>query len=112
MYQHTNGVQVRKEDAVIQSKNGTQRHIQTTKRWYFLVYLKDVTDSWCAMKTLKESSPIEFAGYSASLGIRDEPYLAWWVPYMLGKREKVIAGVKYRTKNNNNQCDICVPRYV
>ena len=92
------GSQLSKADGCIQSKNGTQRKWQTTKGWDFLIQWKDGMESWCDLKELKESFPIEIAEYVTATGIQDEPAFAWWILFTLQKKDRGIAAVKARTK--------------
>lgn len=108
----SDGRAVRREDAFIISKNGNRTRRHTTKGWYFQVQWKDGTDSWVALRDLKESNPIEVAEYAQSAGIADEPAFAWWVPYTLKKRDSIIAKVSARTKKKTHKYGIEVPRDV
>ena len=63
----------------------------TTKGWYFLVQWCDGQESWVPLKELKESNPVELAEYAHSRGLQNEPAMAWWVPYALKKKNRIIA---------------------
>ena len=43
---------------------------------------------------MKESYPVQVAKYCVHYQISDEPAFAWWVPYVLKKRNRIIAKVK------------------
>ena len=68
----------------------------TTKGWFLRVRWKDGSDSWAKLKDIKDSTPVELAEYAVTNGIAHEPAFAWWVPYTLKKRDRVIAGVDAR----------------
>ena len=74
--------------------------------------MKDVREEWFPLKYLKESNPIDVAGYSMSRGIYDEPVFKWWVPYTLIKRDTIIATVKARVRVATHKYDIEVPRSI
>ena len=87
------GNAVSKQNAYITTKRGVRRLRQTTIGWKFLCSWKDGTSSWVSLKILKESNPVEVAEYVTALNIADEPAFAWWVPYTLKKRDRIIAAV-------------------
>ena len=45
-------------------------------------------------KNVKESYPVQVAGYSHHRKLSDEPAFAQWVPHVLKKRDSIIARVK------------------
>lgn len=108
----SDGRAVRKEDAFTVSRNGSKSRRQTTRGWYLQVQWKDGTDSWVSLRELKESHPIQVAEYADKAEIADEPAFAWWVPYVLKKRDKIIAKVVSRQKKKTHKYGIEVPRNV
>ena len=68
--------------------------------------------SWVPMTDVKRSYPIELAEYAMVNGIEDEPAFAWWVPFTLNKRDKIISAVKQRVKKCTHKYGIEVPRRV
>ena len=73
--------------------NGRQYPRKTTAGWKLCVGWKDGSTSWERLADLKESFPIEVAEYAVAQGINSEPAFAWWVPYVLRKRDRIIAAV-------------------
>ena len=52
---------------------------------------------WLAqLADLKESNPIELAEYAIANGLEKEPAFAWWIPFTLKKRERIVAAVNSR----------------
>ena len=45
---------------------------------------------------MKEAYPVLVAEYVTAQEIIEEPAFAWWCPYVLRKRDRIIAGVKAR----------------
>ena len=45
---------------------------------------------------MKEAYPVLVAEYATTQEIMEEPMFAWWFPYVLGKRDSIIVGVKAR----------------
>jgi Reverse transcriptase (RNA-dependent DNA polymerase) len=82
------------QDAMITTKSGTQRRKQTTRGWSLLVEWRDGSSNWIPLKDLKESYPIQVAEYAVANRIAEEPAFAWWVPYVLRKRNRIISKVK------------------
>lgn len=54
---------------------------------------KDGTTSWERLADVKESNPVELAEYAMAHGIDGEHAFAWWVPYTLQRRNRIIAAV-------------------
>jgi hypothetical protein len=49
---------------------------------------------WLPLKDLKESYPVQVVEYAVANKIAGQPAFAWWVPYVLRKRERIIQKVK------------------
>jgi hypothetical protein len=96
-------------DAFIQ--RGSNRHVRkTTKGWKLCVEWKDGTTSWERLADLKESNPVELADYAVAQGIDNEPAFAWWVPYTLKRRNRIIASVNNRYHKRTHKFGIEVPK--
>jgi hypothetical protein len=52
------------------------------------------------------------AEYAVSRGICHEPTFAWWVPYVLKKRDRIIAKVKTRYLKGTHKFGIEVPKTI
>ena len=84
---------IEKKDKYFVSKRGRQSMRKTTVGWEFNKKWIDLTTTWVSLKDLKESNPIKVAEYVTARDIQDEPAFAWWVPYTLRKRDRIIASV-------------------
>jgi hypothetical protein len=82
------------QDAMFTTPNGTQRRRHTTKGWSLLVEWRDGSSNWIPLKDLKNSHLLEVAEFAVASRIAEEPAFAWWVPYTLKKRNRIIAKVK------------------
>ena len=82
------------EESIISSPNGVPRRRQTTKGWKVYVTWKDGSGNWVALKDVKDSYPVELAEYAIQAGIDKEPPFAWWVPYVMKKRNQIISKIK------------------
>ena len=58
---------------------------------------KDGNSIWERLADLKESNPIEVAEYAVALDIFHQPAFAWWVPFTLKKRQRILCAVKSRS---------------
>ncbi len=58
----------------------------------------DGSTSWEPLCNLKESNPVELAEYAIAHHIANEPAFAWWVPYAVKKRDRIIAHLTTRYK--------------
>ena len=65
-----------------------------------------------SLKDLKESNPIEVADYVTAPNIQDEPAFAWWVPFTLQKRDRIITAVKYCDRKATHKYGIEIPTSV
>ena len=90
---------------------GSNRRMkQTTKGWRLCIEWKDGTTSWERLTDLKESNPIEAAEYVVAHGIDSEAAFAWWVPYTLKRRNRIIAAVNKRYHKRTHKFGIEVPK--
>jgi hypothetical protein len=94
------------------SSNGPKIPKKTTRGWEFLVHWKDGSSDWIKLKDLKVSNPIELAEYAKAHNIHDEPAFAWWVPYTLHKRDRIIQKVKSKYWRTTHMFGIRVPKNV
>ena len=93
----------------VMTKSGQRRYRMTTKGWQLLVLWKDGTEQWVPLKLLKEANPIEVAEFAVSKGIEEYPAFAYWVPYVLRKRDKIVASVNSRIRKTTHKYGIEVP---
>jgi len=85
---------------------------KTTVGWKLCVTWKDGSTSWERLADLKESYPVMVAEYAVAHEIHEEPAFAWWVPYTLKKRDRIIAAVNKRYHKRTHKFGIRVPKTV
>ena len=100
------------KDKYFTTKMGRRTLRQTTIGWKFEVLWKDGTKSWVPLKVLKESNPVEVAEYVSSRKLAGEAAFAWWVPYTLRKRDRIISAVNSRVRKANQKYGIAIPNSV
>jgi hypothetical protein len=100
---------VDRADMYIQRGNNRQPR-KTTKGWKLCVEWKDGSTSWERLADLKESNPVELADYAIAHGIDNEPAFAWWVPYTIRRRNRIIAVVNSRYHKRTHKFGIEVPK--
>jgi len=83
---------------------------KTTKGWQILIEWKDESTSWVDLRDAKEANPIELAEYAVANKIDDEPAFAWWVPYTLKKRNRIISKTKSKYWKTTHKYGIRIPR--
>jgi hypothetical protein len=83
--------------------NGNRHRKLTTKGWKLCVKWKDGSTSWEALKDLKESNPVEVAEYAVSAKLVSEPAFAWWGPFTLTRRDRIIAKIDSRFAKKHTQ---------
>ena len=107
----TNGSEVQYEDRFV--KRGNNLHLRkTTKGWSLCILWKDGSTSWERLADVKESYPVEVAEYAVAHRISDKPAFAWWVPYVLKKRDRIIAAVNKRYVKRTHKFGIEIPKTV
>ena len=102
---------VSKADGMI-TVRGRRTPRKTTKGWKLCVEWKDGTTSWEDLSLLKEHNPVEIAEYAVAHEIDDEPAFAWWVPYTLRKRDRIISAVNKRYWKRTHKFGIRIPHSV
>jgi hypothetical protein len=105
----SSGEAIKMADKYITTRTGTQRMRQTTVGWSFLVKWGDGSQQWIDLKILKESNPVQAGAYAIARGIQDEPAFAWWVPYVMRKRDIIVSMVKSRVRRTTHKYGIEMP---
>jgi hypothetical protein len=104
---------IKLDDAYItHKKTGKKRLKQTMKGWQMCVKWNDESTSWAPLKDLKESNPLEVADYAVNMKLVSEPAFAWWVPYTIKKRDRVIKAMKKRYFRKFQKYGIELPKTV
>jgi Reverse transcriptase (RNA-dependent DNA polymerase). len=107
-----NGNAVSKEDGYVITKRGRKRRRMTTAGWMLNVLWKDGSEQWIPLAIMKESHPLETADFAVSRNINDEPAFAWWTPFILRKRDRVISGMIARVKKVTHKYGVELPTTV
>ena len=80
------------------------------KCWTELTYLLEMWQKTMDTPISHEKyNPIEVTKFATAHGISDEPPFAWWVPYTLSKRGKIIYAVNARVKRTTQNYGVTVP---
>ena len=64
------------------------------------------------IKDVKEASLNELAEYAVANLIYDEPEFAWWVPYTLKKKNRIISKVKTKYWRTTHKYGLRLPKNV
>ena len=91
---------------------GTRRRKETTIGWEVLIQWKDGSSTWVASKDAKEAYLVQLAEYSTTAAISDEAAFAWWVPFTLLKRYRIISKVKSKYWVRTHKFGIKIPKNV
>jgi hypothetical protein len=84
----------------------------TTKGWELCILWKDGSTSCEALRNIKESNPIQLAEYAVANKIAQEPAFAWWVPYTLKRRDRLIMAINTRYCKRTHKFGIEIPTSV
>ncbi|CAJ1969800.1 unnamed protein product, partial [Cylindrotheca closterium] len=90
------GRAIKGDDGWYTTSNGLKRPRKTAKGWKLLAEMKGGETKWLDLSVAKEAFPIEVAEYAVANKLVSEPAFAWWVPYTLRKRDRVLKAVKRR----------------
>ena len=71
-YRKDNDVAIPKDKKYVTIPSGQKRLRTTTAGWKLLAEWADGTESWIALKDLKESHPVDLAEFSKARSISDE----------------------------------------
>ena len=109
----SNDSAVKLDDAYfIDKRTGKKKLKQTTIGWELCVKWNDESTTWIPLKDLKESHPVEVAEYAVNMKLVSEPAFAWWVPYTIKKRDRIIKAIKTRYWKKNQKYGIELPKTV
>eukprot|EP00934_Nitzschia_sp_Nitz4_P004494 Nitzschia sp. Nitz4//scaffold699_size1639//47//1622//NITZ4_009318-RA/size1639-snap-gene-0.2-mRNA-1//-1//CDS//3329556654//4484//frame0 len=108
----TDGTQVTRDNAFTVTTNGIKRRKKTTRGWEVLVQWKDGSTTWNKLKDMKEAYPVQVAEHAAATGKLDEPAFAWWTPYVLKKKKRIIAKVKTKYWSRTHKYGFRIPKSV
>ena len=106
----TDGKEVKQQDAFTTNSRGVKRRRETTKGWEMLIQWKDGSTTWVALKDIKEAYPVQAAEYAVENRISLEPAFAYWAPYVLKKRNRIIAKVKSKYWVRTHKYGIEIPK--
>ena len=101
-----------KDDSMYKDKHGRMQPKRTTKGWKLLVEWKDGSTTWARLTDLKESNPVEVAEYAVANKIASEPAFAWWVPWTIRKRDRIIKKAKSKYWVRTHKYGIELPKTV
>ena len=92
--------------------NGRRHRRPTTKGWKLCIQWKDGSTSWEPLVDIKNAYQVQTAEYAITAGIQDEPAFAWWVPFILKKRNHIISAVRKRYHRQTHKFGIELPKTV
>ena len=98
------------EEATIRLPSGQTKPRKTTKGWELLHLWKDGSSTWVPLKDAKNSHPVQAAEYAVANKISQEPAFVWWVPWVIKKRNRIIAKVKTRYWLKTHKFGIELPK--
>ena len=103
---------ISKAEGTFTTNRGVKRKKQTTRGWEICVQWKDGSTDWITLKELKESYPVELAEYAIANKIDDEPAFAWWIPFVMKKRERILSKVKSKYWKRTHKYGVEIPHSI
>jgi hypothetical protein len=64
------------------------------------------------MKDVKNSYPVQLAGYATQRRIAGEPAFAWWIRHVLNKKNRIIAKLKTKYWARTHKFGVKIPKSV
>ena len=77
-----------------------------------MIEWKDGSTNWVSLKDIKESYPVQVAEFALATRISMEPAFAWWVLFVLKKRNRILAKVKSKYWLRTHKFGIRIPKLV
>ena len=108
---HADETAIKVEDGTYKF-NGKDYKKRTTRGWKLCCTWKDGTTSWEWLRDLKDSYPIQVAEYATNNLLATEPAFAWWVPYTIKKRSRIIKAMGKRYFRTEQKFGIELPKTV
>jgi hypothetical protein len=99
-YKKDDAVAIWKNDMYVVTRRGQKRIRKTTQGWKLLIKWANGSESWIALKDMKESHPVETTEFARARDIDAEPAFTWCVPYTLQKRDIILSKI-----GNSLWCD-------
>jgi hypothetical protein len=106
----TDGSEIKEENAFVVSSNGVKRRKETTIGWEINVQWKDGSTTWNKLKDMKDSYPIQVAEYAIENGVSELPAFKWWIPFVLKKRDRIIAKTKTSYWQKTHKYGLEIPK--
>jgi hypothetical protein len=100
------------DDEYFVTKTGTKQMCQTTVGRKFLVKWANGSWQWIDLKIHKESNPVQVTEYAMTRDIGEEPDFAWWVPYVLRKRDVTVSAMNSQVCKTSHKYGIEIPSSV
>ena len=101
-----------KERGLRVNHHGTTTRVRTLKSWYVLARWKGGMMEWVELKDMKDSYHIEMAEFAVASQIQGEPAFAWWVPYTMKKRNRIISKIKSKYGQKTHKYGVHMPKSV
>jgi hypothetical protein len=86
------------EDAFVIVADNIRRRKPTTKGWEICMQGKYGSTSWIPLKDAKDSHPVQLAEYAIAHDLQDCPVFAWWVPFVMKKRDRIIENFRRKAR--------------
>ena len=105
-------VSVKKQDAFIMTRTGTNSRRETMKGVEVLVQWKDGSTAWVTLKDMKNSYPVNMAEYAVQRRITGNPVFPWWIQYVLAKRNHIIGKLKSKYWVRTHKFSVKIPKSI
>ena len=108
----TYGSQIKSEDVFIHIFNGNKRRRETNKGWEVCIQWKYGSFTWNQVKDVKEAYPVQIADYAVQNRILKQPAFAWWIKYVLKKRDRIVSKTESKYWQKTHKYGAGIPKSV
>ena len=108
----TDGSQIKSEDTFIHISNGNKIRRETTKGWEVCIQWKDGSSTWNQVKGVKEEYIVQLAEYAVQNRISKQPSFAWWIKYVLKKRDRILSKTAIKYWQKTHKYRVRIPKSV
>jgi hypothetical protein len=108
-YKRDDAVAILNSNMHVVTNRGHKKLRKTTIGWNLPVKWADESESWIALKDMKEAHPIKVAKFSKVRDITNKPAFTWWVLYTLCKWDVILSKIKAQIRKTTHKCGIKTP---
>ena len=72
----------------------------------------DGSSTWNQANDVKEAYPVHLEEYAVQNRISEQPYFAWWIKYVLKKRDQIVSKTASKYWHKTHKYGVRIPKLV